>query len=274
MTYYTRDYVGVKDVPLIRCYDAAYSQELCRYHLLLDDLSETHIEAVHKPPTLEHGLALADGLAAMHAVWWGADRLAQANAPIHSAEFVRRFVDIAEPGVGHILARFTSDLEPDWPDLMHELYEKHPRRIIERTRDPNGFTVIHGDPNVTNILVPREADRPIFLIDRQPFDWSLTTWLGTFDLAHAFVLNWETGARRRWEEPILRRYHEGLVQRGIGGYSWEQLLVDYRLSVPVCVYIATEYCRGGVREELIRYWLPMLQRSLAACDDLDCRELW
>jgi hypothetical protein len=39
-------------------------------------------------------------------------------------------------------------------------------------------------------------------------------------------------------------------------------------------YIATEYCRGGVNERWTHVWLPMLQRSLAACDDLDCSALW
>ena len=37
--YYTRDYVGLADAPLVKCYDAAYSQEQRRYHLLLQDLT-------------------------------------------------------------------------------------------------------------------------------------------------------------------------------------------------------------------------------------------
>jgi hypothetical protein len=45
VTYYTRDYVDVKNAPLLRCYDAAYSIEINRYHLLLEDVSKTHIEA-------------------------------------------------------------------------------------------------------------------------------------------------------------------------------------------------------------------------------------
>src|SRR5262249_54283078 len=86
VTYYTRDYVDVAETLLVRCYDAAYSEEKRRYHLLLDDLSETHVEASRKRPTLDHGLALAEGLAAMHARWWGAQRLAEAAGPLHNAE--------------------------------------------------------------------------------------------------------------------------------------------------------------------------------------------
>lgn len=53
VAYYTRDYVGVEGAPLLRCYDAAFSQELLRYHLLLEDVSETHVVASEKRPTLD-----------------------------------------------------------------------------------------------------------------------------------------------------------------------------------------------------------------------------
>ena len=274
VNYYTRDYAGLDAAPLIHCYDAVYSEEKRRYHLLLDDLSETHVEASEKAPTLEYGLALAEGLAALHAHWWGARRLAEAGAPIHSAEHIRRFVDIAQPGAAHILNQFSTALEPHWPELVHTLYAQHPQAMIARTQDDSGFTLIHGDVGHNNILVPRHGDRPIYLIDRQPFDWSLTTWLGVYDLAYAMVLDWEIERRRQLEMPVLSHYHERLVKQGVIGYGWEQLFDDYRLCVAMGVYIATEYCRGGVNGRWISAWLPMLQRSLTACDDLRCSELW
>lgn len=272
--YYTRDYIGAPDVPLITCYDAAYSSASQRYHLLLDNLSATHTEAYNKAPTLEYGLALAEGLAALHAHWWGAARLAHIEAPIHSPDHIQRFVDIAAPGAAHILTQFTHDLAPHWPEMVQSLYANHPHKLIARTQDDAGFTLIHGDAGPYNILVPREGERPIYLIDRQPFDWSLTTWLGVYDLVYALVLDWEPATRRRLEEPVLRHYHQHLRQHGITDYTWDQLWVDYRLMAPMGIYIATEYCRGGINEPLTWVWLPMLQRTLTACDDLDCRALW
>jgi hypothetical protein len=274
VTYYTRDYVDVPDAPLIRCYDAAFSEAAQSYHILLDNISATHVEADHKKPTLEYGLALADGLAVMHARWWGAQRLTEAQAPIHSSDHIQRFVDIAEPGVGHILSRFTGELEPHWPELIHALFAAHPQAMINRTGNDNGFTLIHGDAGSYNILVPKMGDRPIYLIDRQPFNWSLTTWLGVYDLAYAMVLDWEVDNRRALEIPVLQQYHQQLQDKGIQGYSWEQLFDDYRLCAAMGVYIATEYCRGGLNERWIPVWLSMLQRSLTACDDLQCQELW
>ena len=257
--YYTRDYVDVPNAPLLSCYDAAYSAELKRYHILLDDVSETHISSSEKQPTLEYGLALAEGLAILHARWWGAKRLAEAGVSIHSAAHIQTFVDIAEPGTGHIVSRFSSELKQHEVSLMRELFAKHPQTMLQRVQDPNGFTLIHGDTGDQNILAPRVGSRPIYIIDRQPFNWSLTTWLGVYDIAYALVLDWDVELRRQCEIPILKRYHETLIQNGVTEYSWEQLYDDYRLCVPICVYVATEYCRGGINERWIHVWLLMLQ---------------
>ena len=274
VAYYTRDYVDVDEALLVRCYDAAYSEAQRRYHILLDDLSATHVEAFRKRPTLAHGLALAEGLAAMHARWWGAQRLAAAAGPLHHAEHIQRFVDFAAPGVRHILHQCSHELEPHWPDAMRRLYTKHPSAMIERTRDDNGFTLIHGDAGPYNILVPRQGDRPLYLIDRQPFAWSLTTWLGVYDLAFAIAIHWEVERRRDLEVPILQHYHDQLIKHGVMGYPWERLFDDYRLAVAMGVYTATAYCRSGVNERLMPYWMPKLKRALTACDDLHCSELW
>lgn len=272
--YYTRDYVDVPNAPLLRCYSGVFSPTLQRYHLLLDDVTETHEEASGREPTLAYGLALADGLAALHARWWGGRRLAEAGAPIHSADHIQRFVDIAAPGVGHIMGRFAEELAPYRPETMTELFARHPQALIARTGDDDGFTLIHGDVGEYNVLVPRVGDRPVYIIDRQPFDWSLTTWLGVYDLAYALVLDWPVALRRELERPVLVRYHQQLMQRGVKGYSWERLFDDYRLCVAMGVYIAVEYCRGRVNERWLSIWMPMLKRSLTAIHDLNCAEMW
>ena len=274
VTYYTRDYVDVKNAPLLRCYNAAYSKEIDRYHLLLEDVSETHIEAYDKKPTLEYGLALAEGLAILHARWWGKTQLAEAGLSAHDAKHIQNFVKIAEPGVSHIVEGFSSELKPHWADLMHELCAKHPQVLIKRSQDLNGFTIIHGDVGSANVLVPHNGNNPLYIIDRQPFNWSLTTWLGVYDVAYAIVLDWDVELRRQYEILILKRYHESLIQNGVPNYDWNQLYNDYKLCVAMCVYIATEYCRGGINEKWTHVWLPMLQRALTACDDLDCYVTW
>jgi len=277
INYYFRDYIGLESAPLVRAYDAAYSEAQRRYHLLMADHSETHTVALYKPVTLEYGLALAEALAILHAHWWGRERLESGKSPIPSADVIRRFVSIAEPGAGHIIAGCADQLKPHWPALLREVYAHHPRLMIERTRDSSdgsGFTLIHGDLNGFNILVPKAGDRPIYLLDRQPFDWSLTTWLGVYDLLFPMLTDWEVEQRRAYEQPILRCYHQCLIERGVQKYSWEQLWRDYRLSAVICVYVATEWCRGFLNVGGMPRWMPMLHKTLTALDDLDCAALW
>ncbi|MBE2198725.1 MAG: hypothetical protein IAE79_08955 [Anaerolinea sp.] len=193
--YYLRDYVDVPDAPLLRCYDGRYSPTIHRYHLLLEDVSASHTIACDKLPSLEYGVALAEACAILHGRWWGAARLAEAGAPIHDAAHIRRWVAIAEPGAGHIIGQLTGELQPHWPAAIRDLFAHHPQAMINRSQDANGFTIFHGDAGCYNIMVPREGIRPIYLIDRQPFDWSLTTWLGVYDLAYAVALHWDVDTR-------------------------------------------------------------------------------
>lgn len=277
--YYLRDYVNMPDAPLLRCYDGRYSPTLKRYHLLLEDVSTTHTIACNKPPTLEYGLALAEAFAILHGRWWGAARLAEANAPLHDADHIRRFVAIAEPGAGHIIGQLAEELKPHWPAAIRDIFAHHPQAMVNRSQDANGFTLTHGDAGCYNIMVPRESElsfgvRPLYLIDRQPFDWSLTTWLGVYDLVYALILHPSGETDRQWELTVLRHYHKTLISRGVQGYSWEQLWDDYRLCVAMGVYIAVEYCRGSINPATQWVWLPMLQRTLTACDDLNCSELY
>ena len=272
--YYTRDYVDLNNAPLLRCYSANYSKELGRYHILLDDVSETHIVSAEKEPTREYGFALAESLAGLHARWWGANQLAEAGASMHNPSYIRQFMDIATPGVEHVFRQFSHALKPQWQDILRELFAKHPQAILKRTDNPNGFTIIHGDVGSANILVPRQGNYPIYIIDRQPFNWSLTIWLGVFDIAYALVLDWDIETRRQHEVPILKHYHEHLIKNGVQNYTWEQLYNDYKLCVVLAVYIATEYFRGGVNGQWTHVWLSMLQRALTACDDLKCQVIW
>jgi Ser/Thr protein kinase RdoA (MazF antagonist) len=165
-------------------------------------------------------------------------------------------------------------LEPHWPSLVRDLFARHPAALIARTADANGFTLIHGDVGENNVLAPRQGDRPIYIIDRQPFDWSLTTWLGVYDLAYAMLLDWDTPSRRALEWPVLRRYHDALQQRGVTGYSWERLVEDYRLTAAMAVTVAIEYARDGVMSRWWSFGPTTLRRVLTACDDLQCAALW
>jgi hypothetical protein len=87
------------------------------------------------------------------------------------------------------------------------------------------------------------------------------------------VLHWDVEIRRALDVPVLRHYYECLIRRGIALYIWKQLWDDYRLCVMMGVYVATDWCRTELRIDTHQYWMPVLQRTLAAVDDLHCTEV-
>jgi hypothetical protein len=266
--YYWRDYTDLPNAPIPRAYDAAYSEAQGGYHILMDDLSATHQPARGRAPTLTYGLALAESLAALHAHWWGAK-----CPPRPTATAIRRFAQMGRQGSELIIAACASELEPHWPASIEHAFGAYLARLIVRAEESRGFTLIHGDVHPGNVLVPIAGDRPLYLVDRQPFNWSLTTLLGVYDLAYALVLYWPPEVRRALEVTVVRHYHDCLIQRGVTDYPWPQLWDDYRLCAVMGVYVSTEWCRTELRLDTHRYWMPMLQRTLTAMDDLYCGEL-
>jgi hypothetical protein len=209
----------------------------------------------------------------LHALWWGNERLEQIGAVFHDAAHIRRFVEMGVSGIPHALAVFGDRYKPHWSELIDQLFTKLPGSLAARAQDTSHFTLIHGDPNPGNMLVPKGGERPLYLIDQQPFDWSLTTWLGAFDLAYVMALYWPIDLRRELETAVLHHYHQTLTARGVQGYTREQLTDDYRLSVALMVPIAVEYMRDGGDPDWNEFRYGLVQRTLTACDDLECQQI-
>jgi hypothetical protein len=144
----------------------------------------------------------------------------------------------------------------------------------ERAKNSTGMTLIHGDPNPSNILSPNNPNGKTYIIDRQPFKWSLTHWLGVYDIAYMIVPFWSVNDRRTLEKDMIQHYHQSLVKFGVKDYSFENCLEDYKLCIAHGIYTAIEW---GTDEKSIidmRWlWQIQLKRSLIAFTDWKCDEL-
>jgi hypothetical protein len=272
--YYRRDYVGRANLPLVKCYSAVYSAEKQSYHLLLEDLTETYRSNRENISTGEHGYAVAEGLGALHACWWSSASNQPAGLDLPGPAKMAKYFRHMQPGPALLLAEIKAELDGPALELGQTLAELLPARLIERAKNPNGFTLVHGDVNPGNILSPLSGVGPTYLIDRQPFDWSLTTWLGVSDLAYMMVLWWNADFRRQHEVKVLQTYYASLLVNGVTGYSWEQLWQDYRLAVMQCIYIPFEWCLLETDRINMRWlWEMEFRRVLTATQDLNCRNL-
>ena len=118
------------------------------------------------------------------------------------------------------------------------------------------------------------GDERLWLIDRQPFPHSLTTWLDVGDLAYAIVPRWDMDHDRG---PRQLRFKLGTVSLGSAGF-WttpgNEALKDYRLCAVMSLYVAAEWCVDEHDRMNMRWlWLPMLHRSIRAFRDLACNQL-
>lgn len=267
--YYLRDYLGAADAPLPRCFAAAYAEPPRRYHLLLEDLSASHCTGDDAPRDLALALALADSLAALHAHRWGVQRLQAVGQAVAGATQIDRYLAHIRPGLAPLIAGAGDALPAAWGLRLPGLVDSLADVFKARARDCRGMTLVHGDLNPGNLLVPRRGAGRLLLIDRQPFDWSLTAWLGVSDLAGALVPWWDSALRRQVQGPALARYHAGLLARGVRDYAAEQLQADWHLGVLMCLLVPVEWCVLPTDRERMRWlWTVQLQRALAALDEL------
>lgn len=146
--------------------------------------------------------------------------------------------------------------------------------LQSRAAKPAGMTLIHGDPNPSNVLSPNEPNGKTYIIDRQPFKWSLTYWLAVYDLVYMIVPYWSVADRRLLEKDMLKHYHQSLLKFGVSDYSWEQCQEDYRLCIAHGIYVAVEW--GNDEKDItdMRWlWEEQLKRSMQAFIDWECDKL-
>jgi hypothetical protein len=233
--YYTRDYVGLRDAPLVPCFDAQYDPAV-GYHILLADLTATHIDRRDAAPSLAYGMAVAEALGKMHRHHWE-------SMPAPDDAALDRYFDEVRPGL--------AAMENATGCALRDRFERHEKAFRSRWAEPRGMSLLHGDLNPTNVLTPRGAETPVYFLDRQPFDWSLTYGVAVSDLAYFMIPWWPEQARHECEHAVLRHWHESL---GKPDYSWEQAQADWRLSVEQCLHVPMEWCSKAATLERMR-WL-------------------
>jgi hypothetical protein len=154
-----RDCLKLPLAPHVRSYDACYSADQCRYHLLLEDVSDTHVGAAERPPDLEYGKALVDRLAAMHAHWLGEERLAAISEALPRREQMIPFLKVARRGAPRYIESCATELAPRWPAAIVGLCARRRDATAERVKNPSDSP----SPMVTsrnNILVARAGSEP------------------------------------------------------------------------------------------------------------------
>lgn len=257
--YYLRSFVGLADTPLVRCHQAA--ADATHYHLLLDDLTDSHQNQDDVPVTRAYGRALVESVAALHAHRW-------AQAPPDAAG-IEASLGEAQAGLPVMLDAMQGGFTAAERATVREVFERLPRALERRAQDPAGFSWVHGDLNPGNILAPRTGHGRVLLIDYQPFlQPPPLNALAMSDLAQAMALWWPVQARRAWAPALVEHWHAQLESRGAYYASPERLREDWQLCVAQMLVVPAARCaEPGAVTSLAWLWQMHLRRALAALAD-------
>ena len=248
-----------------RCFEAVDATDMTAWHLLLEDLTDSHFIATAwpLPPTLEQCTNIVQTWARFHAAWWDDPRL---GVSVGDATWWERYLR----GFGERFERFTDRFGEFMPRERRELYERlieQTPHLLARTFTQRNLTIIHGDAHWWNCFLPHQGDgEDIRIIDWET--WHIST--ATTDLAYMMAMLWYPDRRSRIEGLLLDRYHAELLTRGVRGYDRQALDDDYRLSA---LWLITRPVGQALINIGPAVWWNNLERIMLAVDDLGCRDL-
>lgn len=251
-----------------RCFEVVEATDSSAWHLLLEDLTESHFIATEwpLPPTHVQSESIVQALARFHAAWWDSSRLGVSVGVLPDAEALDRNLRSFAERFARFTDRFGEVLPPERRDLYRRLLDRAPR-LTERYHAHRHLTIIHGDAHSWNFFLPQQAKGgDVRLIDWE--SWSVD--VATDDLAYMMAMLWYPDRRRRLERPLLGHYHAELLAQGVTGYDRQMLDDDYRLSA---LWLITRPVVQAMANIPPRVWWNNLERIMLAVDDLGCRDL-
>lgn len=236
-----------------------------RTWLLIEDLSASHERPSEAPlpPTFVRSAQLVEALAQFHAAGWDEDIWQSTSPTLRERLRKSQWMDAA---CDRLFTQAGDALDERTKSTYARFLRGFPE-LIKLSEQLKGKTLVHGDAHVWNWMLPRDnkVDIPKLI------DWD--GWhvgVGVFDLAYMMALQWDRDVRKRFETPLLDRYHAALVRYGVTDYSRAALQTDYRLAV--LLHLRTPISRFASSMSAYVWW-PQLARILDAVEDLDCLDL-
>ena len=255
-------------LPIVRCYNAVYASQTQQYHILLDDLTTSHVTVpgTIMPPLRVHCEQMVDALAQLHAYWWDHSRLGNdlGTLPTHDSEWA--YLDWATTTFTRVADLLGERLSHERRLRVEQIFAAWPK-LAERLTKQRHLTLVLGDVHSGQFLFPRNAaTHAMRIID---WDWWDIT-VGPMDLAYTMCLFWFPERRARLEQELLRRYHDRLLEYGVVGYDGQACWEDYRWAAIRSLFVPLHLWETRPWPD---FWHLHWERALLAFEDLGCAEL-
>jgi len=213
------------DVParVPRLHAASMEPHAGAFCLLLEDLSDLRVGDQLDGLTEHQAELVTDALAALHARFWDAPQLRTFHwlPALSDPMYLAAVPPIYHGGWPIVRERFADLIEPA-ASTIGDRVDKQFEEIIDRcSRGP--LTLIHTDTRLDNLFFdPNGGDATAII------DWQLALrGRAVSDLAYLLGTSMNVADQDRLYEPLLRRYHDGLIAHGVTDYSLDQCRRDY-----------------------------------------------
>jgi hypothetical protein len=265
-----RDLVGSVDIRTPHCHRVELDEETRLATLLMDDLAPAEQGDQIAGCSVDDAALVVDQMPALHAPLWADPSLhdvAWLGTPSpESAQAVAGFYQSLWPG---FCERYGDRISAEVRDLGSRFGASLAQWARRRAKGP--LTLVHGDFRLDNVLFGPgpEGERVVTVVDWQ----TPALGIGTDDLAYFLGAGLVPEVRRVVELDLVRRYHDGLLERGVQGYPWEECWEDYRrfsFSGLQMAVIASMIVRADERGDAM--FLAMAERHTAQAVELGADE--
>lgn len=253
---------------LLRCFEAHHDTASSSWHLLLEDLTDSHMIATQwpLPPTIEQSEMIVRTHARFQAAWWDHPRLGVTIGTWPGTKAIEAWLKDLVKSYAKFADLLGDRLSAGRRAFYDRLFDQAPR-LLQRYLSHRHMTLVQGDSHVWNCLLPRDAASNTARL----FDWD--GWrpnIGAEDLVYMMAMHWYPDLRQRAEPHLLDCYHAELMACGVTGYDRAAVQDDYRLGVLWHTTRPIWLQSAGIPPVI---WWNHLERIHLAADDLDCRAL-
>ena len=257
-----------------RAFFADYDNETGYKAILLEDLGHLRFQSSVEGCNFEDALNVVRAAAGMHAKWWDDENLlthdwltdyadssdARWIEPYLKNEHLQTFLKISE-----------KYLPDEFRDMFRKLAPKYSETRELLSRSP--LTLSHGDFRVANLLFDdsAQAHESVVVLDWEAAGRSR----GAYDIASFLSGAIDEETRRHHEHDLLQTYHRGLMDNGVGGYSYDEFIFDYRVSLLVrCGALSTGVLRNqSLPEDSRNRRTKLMCENMRSTVDWNCEEV-
>ena len=219
-------------------------------HILTADLTPNH-EICDRRRLGEQYSPIVRALAELHARWWEHEMLSRDFMLIPQSGSVSMIQATTRPDIERAALSLLDDLIPKfcdqhgdhlpagWMNLMEAAAGTWPDLFGDRIAGRHHLTLLHGDANWENIFLSRAPGGNARFVDWECFKCGPSA----YDVAYLLVSARNVEQRREIESEVLRYYFDSLCAAGVAGYSYDDLIADYRVSLIANVFVAIAWRR-------------------------------